>query len=331
MAGVDYSSSRKVSGPLLGQILQQAPNYSMEVVYQPILLKRDVRADRRRLDIDAVSSMKESLPEDLRRSMDLASEKGASVWLTCLPIAEYGFCLHKRAFADALSLRYGWSLTNTPLNCACGAGFTICHALSCPKGGFPSIRHDEIRDLTAQLLSEVCSDVKVEPDLQPVPEGVSFTASANVSEGARLDVAMNGFWGGRFERSFVDVRVFNPHAPTNRLGSLPSMYLKHENEKKRLYEQRVREVEFASFTPLVLSATGGMAKQATIFYKRLASLLASKREFRYSQMMNWLRCRLSYSLLRSAIQCIRGARSSYHLPDCVAPVDLVISQSHLIN
>ena len=200
-----------------------------------------------------------------------------------------------------------------------------------PKGGFPSIRHDEIRDLTAQLLSEVCSDVKVEPDLQPVPEGVSFTASANVSEGARLDVAMNGFWGGRFERSFVDVRVFNPHAPTNRLGSLPSTYLKHENEKKRLYEQRVREVEFASFTPLILSATGGMAKQATIFYKRLASLLASKREFRYSQMMNWLRCRLSYSLLRSAIQCIRGARSSYHLPDCVAPVDLVISQSHLVN
>ena len=76
-----------------------------------------------------------------------------------------------------------------------------------PKGGFPSIRHDEIRDLTAQLLTEVCSDVKVEQDLQPVPEGVSFTASANVSEGARLDVAMNGFWGGRFERSFVDVSL----------------------------------------------------------------------------------------------------------------------------
>ena len=83
-----------------------------------------------------------------------------------------------------------------------------------PQRGFPSIRHDEIRDLTAQLLSEVCSDVKVEPDLQPVLEGVSFTASANVSEGARLDIAMNGFWGGRFERSFVDVRVFNPQ-PTD--------------------------------------------------------------------------------------------------------------------
>ncbi len=34
--------------------------------------------------------------------------------------------------------------------------------------------------------------------------------TANTSEGARLDIAMNGFWGGRFEKTFVDVRVFNP-------------------------------------------------------------------------------------------------------------------------
>ena len=107
------------------------------------------------------------------------------------------------------------------------------------------------------------------------------------------------------------------------------MYLKHENKKKRLYEQRIREVEFASFTPLVLSATGGMAKQATIFYKRLASLLANKEDSPYGQTMNWLRCCLSFSLLRSAIQCIRGARSPYYVPDCSEPVDLVISQSHL--
>ena len=99
--------------------------------------------------MNTVSSIRESLAEDLRRSMDLASEKGASVRLTSLPIAEYGFCLHKRAFADALLLRCGWSPTNIPLNCAFGAGFTICHALSCPKGGLPSIKHDEIRDLTA--------------------------------------------------------------------------------------------------------------------------------------------------------------------------------------
>ena len=44
----------------------------------------------------------------------------------------------------------------------------VDHALSCPKGGFLSIRHNEVRDLTADLLTEVCHDVEVEPHLQPL-------------------------------------------------------------------------------------------------------------------------------------------------------------------
>ena len=43
-------------------------------------------------------------------------------------------------------------------------------------------------------------------------------------------------------------------------------------DKKSAYEH-VREVEHASFTPLVMSATGGLVKEAT---KRLASRLAEK-------------------------------------------------------
>ena len=56
----------------------------------------------------------------------------------------------------------------------------------------------------------------------------------------------------------VDVRVFNPSAQSNRHSPLSSVYRKHEQEKKRHYDQRVREVERATFTPLVLSTTGGM-------------------------------------------------------------------------
>ena len=71
------------------------------------------------------------------------------------------------------------------------------HALSCPKGGFPSIRHNEIRDLTANLLSEVCSDVSIEPDLQPhTGEGFALSTT-NTQDNARLDIAASGFWGGR--------------------------------------------------------------------------------------------------------------------------------------
>ena len=44
-------------------------------------------------------------------------------------------------------------------------------------------------------------------------------------------------------------------------------------DKKCAYEQCVREVEHASFTPLVMSATGGLVKEAT---NLLASCLAEK-------------------------------------------------------
>ena len=181
------------------------------------------------------------------------------------------------------------------------------HSSSCPNSGFPTIRHNEIRDLTTNLLTEVCNDVCTEPELQPIT-GESLTgASSNVQDGARLDIAANGFWGGRFKRTCFDVRVFNPHAPSNRQSSLSSCYRPQESLKKCAYEQRVREVEHASFTPLVLSATGDLANEATVFYKRLASCLSMKWDQSYSSTMFWLRCRLTLSLLHSAIQRIRGA------------------------
>ena len=175
--------------------------------------------------------------------------------LTALPVAEFGFTLHKSAFCDALCLRYGWQPSRVPLNCDCGSQFSVEHALSCPKRGFPSIRHNEIRDLTANLLSEVCNDVCIEPHLQPITGEHLSGASANTQDGARLDIAANGLWGGRYERTFFDVRVFNPHALSNRQSNPAACYRKHEKTKKRAYEQRVLEVEHSSFTPLVMSST----------------------------------------------------------------------------
>ena len=46
--------------------------------------------------------------------------------------------------------------------------------------------------------------------------------------------------------------------------------------KKREYGDRAREVEYGVFTPIVFSTTGGMAKETTIAYKRLAELPAKK-------------------------------------------------------
>jgi len=74
---------------------------------------------------------------------------------------------------------------------------------------------------------------------------------------------MNGFWGGLSQRCFVDVRVSSTliYAASNignKCSSLSATYKKHENIKGRAYGQQIREVEHASFTPLVMpSATGG--------------------------------------------------------------------------
>ena len=130
--------------------------------------------------------------------------------------------------------------------------------LSCPKGGLPTLRHNDIRDLTASLLTEVCSQVIVEPELQPVPDEYPLATSNTHC----LDVAMNGFWGGQSEKCFVNVRVFNA---SNKCSSLSAAYKKHENIKRRAYRQCIQEVEHASFSPLVFSATGGLAHEATIF------------------------------------------------------------------
>ena len=94
-------------------------------------------------------------------------------------------------------------------------------------------------------------------------------------------MSANGVCGGRYENTFFDVRVFNPHAPSNKNQTTSACYRKHEREKKRAYEQRIREMEHSSFTPLVLSATGGMGREATCFYKRLASMLAQKWDYSY--------------------------------------------------
>jgi len=76
----------------------------------------------------------------------------------------------------------------------------------------------------------------------------------------------------------------------------------------------VREIEHGSFTPLVFSASGGMGPTARVFYKKLASMIAVKHNKAYSKTLNWLRCRISFSLLRSAVMCLRGSRSSRGRP-----------------
>ena len=116
------------------------------------------------------------------------------------------------------------------------------------------------------------------------------------------------------------------------MNSISAAYRRHENTKRQAYGQRVRETEHASFTPIVMSATGGLAPEATTFYRRLASLLASKWSNSYSVVMGWLHCSLSFSLLWSAIACVRGPCLSIgHFHQAPPPLDLIQVESSVIT
>ena len=61
--------------------------------------------------------------------------------------------------------------------------------------------------------------------------------STITTDGARLHISTNNFWGGRFEHAFMDVRVFNPHAPSNRNTSIEKCFKENELVKKKPYSQ----------------------------------------------------------------------------------------------
>jgi len=119
-------------------------------------------------------------------------------------------------------------------------------------GGLTFIRHNDIRNITAEWLSKVYYDVAIEPPLQPFTGESIEPRSANCQDEARADIHAKGFWGQR-QSALFGVRVFHPNARSYCQSRIPSLYQRQEQQKKREYGDRIREVEQASFTPLVFA------------------------------------------------------------------------------
>ena len=159
--------------------------------------------------------------------MDLACKKGASNWLTVIPLKDMDFDLNNREFRDAVRLRHDWPRPDNPSVCVCGSMFTVNHAMICQRG-----------------------------DLSP-----------------------------------------------------KQIYGIHENEKKRKYNSRVTEIEQATFTPLAFTTTGWMADECLRYHSRLAEQLSAKKQESYATTISWVRAKVSFAILRSALLCLRGWRT----------------------
>ena len=83
---MEFSTSTKISDPA---ILQQSLEYSGDVGHDQVEAKGKVCKMKRERYKQAADSLKQSLPVSLQCSLDLAQVKGASTWLTSLPIQEF--------------------------------------------------------------------------------------------------------------------------------------------------------------------------------------------------------------------------------------------------
>ena len=86
-------------------------------------------------------------------------------------------------------------------------------------------------------------------------------------------------------------------------------------------------MEQATFTPLVFSTTGrGMAVECKRC--RLAELVAAKKGESYATTMSWIRARVSFALLRSALLCLRGSLAKRRISLELSNIDFDIKKGH---
>ena len=100
----------------------------------------------------------------------------------------------------------------------------------------------------------------------------------------------------------------HPNAPLYVNKSIDQVYIAYEKEKKRAYNERVVQMEKGTFTPIMMSTSGGVGNKAERRHKRIASLIAKKRRESYAGVLNYIRTRLRFCLLKSVIIAIRGFR-----------------------
>ena len=83
LASQEYCNSKELCAPLSEQIIKQEHEYVLN---------------------------NESSTTEEKRANEMVQLKGASSWLTSLPLAEEKFALNKREFYDALYIRYRWHM-----------------------------------------------------------------------------------------------------------------------------------------------------------------------------------------------------------------------------
>jgi hypothetical protein len=131
-------------------------------------------------------------------------------------------------------------------------------------------------------------------------------ATKIVNKEERGDLLVKEFWDSSTAAVF-DVRVTDLDGATNQTKTTETILKQHEQEKKNKYLQACIK-ERRHFTPFVVSTDGMLGEEAKRVLQRIAGTLAKKWNKPYSQMVNFVRTRISIGIARATHLCIRGSR-----------------------
>ena len=83
---------------------------------------------------------------------------------------------------------------------------------------------------------------------------------------------------------------------------------KGEDNKDRMYQDRIEKVEGGTFTPLIFTTKGARSYKTAKTITKLAAKITSKRKEKMSDTVKKLSQELSFVFLKSELACIRGTR-----------------------
>ena len=89
-ADQEHQSSLLITSALYDHIISQDEDYGYDIIAKQLESKATVRQQTKEKNSKDAHDLTALLSDSLRRSVNLAKEKGSSSWLTALPLTEYG-------------------------------------------------------------------------------------------------------------------------------------------------------------------------------------------------------------------------------------------------
>ena len=275
----------------------------------------------------------------------------AGHWLSAIPNHFNGHLISSQQFFDNIRLRYSKRPVNLPDNCPGSlAHNSIQHALNCKTGGLIEMRHDEVADEWHALGQRVFGNSKIshEPEIfndelqhqiysdqqnksnntnendDEVHESSNKVVTLQRLNRSRGDKSILGFWQRAVDCIF-DIRIMDLDCKSYR-GQDPQKVLNRiERAKCNKYKKALQD-QNKDFTPMVYSVDGMPGHQTNLAEKRMAALLASSLNREYSEMMFYVRARMTISIVRCNTILLRATRvkapRQLNQPDKAVAIDM---------